>query len=101
MHSALGNQEALTLALRRSRCHQVDTRVSKDETIELDNPLEHAVAVGGFLRNLLRHVPVLDNLAALELENIDDGAAAAAFLAHAVDMQDDIIAVGKGALDLA
>ena len=43
---------------------------------------EHAVGVGGLFRNFLRHVPVLDNLAVLELEDVDDGPTAAALLAH-------------------
>src|SRR5262245_25021221 len=63
--------------------------------------LEHAVVVGGFLRDRLDHVPMLDHLAVLELENVDDGVAARARLAHGMDMDDDVIAVGEDAFDLA
>src|SRR5262249_24097277 len=63
--------------------------------------LEHAVAVGGFLRDRLDYVPMLDHLAVLELENVDDGVAARARLAHGMDMDDNVIAVGEDALDLA
>src|ERR1700687_1541892 len=64
-------------------------------------PLKHAVGVGGFFRNILNDIPVLDDLAVLELENIDDRAATASLLAHAMDVQDHIIAIGKYAFDLA
>src|SRR5262249_2843126 len=63
--------------------------------------LEHAVVVGDFLRDRLDHVPILDHLAVLELENVYDGVAARARLAHGMDMDDDVIAVGEDALDLA
>ena len=41
------------------------------------------------------------HLAILEFENVDDGVAARARLAHGVDMDDDVIAVGEDALNLA
>src|SRR5882724_2567905 len=44
---------------------------------------------------------MLDDLAVLQLEDIDDRAAASSLLAHAVHMQDHVIAVGKYPLDLA
>jgi len=45
------------------------------------------------LRNVLCDVPVFDDLAVLEPEDIHDGAAERAGLAHRMDMQDDIVAV--------
>ena len=44
---------------------------------------------------------MLDHLAVLELEDVDDGVAARAWLAHGMDVDDDVIAVGEDALDLA
>ncbi len=44
---------------------------------------------------------MLDDLAVFEFEDVDDRTATASFFAHAVDMQDHIIAVGKYTLDLA
>src|SRR4029453_12346589 len=45
---------------------------------------EHAVVVGGLLGDGLDHVPVFDDLAVLQLEDVDDGGAARARLAHGV-----------------
>ena len=63
--------------------------------------LEHRVAVGGGFRNRLHHIPVLDDLAVLQLEDVDDGVAKRAGLTHRMDVQDDVVAVHEGALDLA
>src|SRR5580698_5487911 len=63
--------------------------------------LKHSVGVGGFFRNILHDIPMLDDLAVFQLEDIDDGPAAASFLAHAVNVQDDVIAIGEYAFDLA
>src|SRR5215831_11353460 len=49
----------------------------------------------------LDHVPMFHHLAILEFENVDDGVHARARLAHGVDMDDDVIAVGEDALNLA
>src|ERR1700694_490616 len=62
--------------------------------------LEHAVGVGGFFGDILHDIPVLDDLAVLKLENLDDRAATAPFLAHAVDVQDHVIPVRKYTFDL-
>src|SRR3982074_2116937 len=78
---------------RRSASHLRDERAP--------SVLKHAVGVGGIFRNILNDIPVLDDLAVLELENIDDRAAAASLLAHAMHVQDHIIAIGKYAFDLA
>ena len=43
---------------------------------------------------------MFDDLAVLEPENVDDGAASRALLAHAVDVEDHVVAVGESALDL-
>src|SRR3954469_22092870 len=43
---------------------------------------------------------MLDDLAVLELEDVDDRAPPRAGLANGVDMQDDVIAVDERALDL-
>ena len=51
--------------------------------------------LAAFSGNLLHDVPVFDDLAVLEPENVDDGAAARARLAHAVDVQDHVVAVGE------
>src|SRR6185503_7080897 len=63
--------------------------------------LEHPVSVGGLFRDRLHHVPMLDDLAVLELEDVDDGVAARAWLAHGVDVDDDVVAVREDAFDLA
>src|SRR5262245_2453079 len=68
---------------------------------QTNNALEHRVGIGGLLRNLLAHVPVFDDLAVLELENVDDGGTAASGGRHVVDVHDDIVAVSEDALDLA
>ena len=44
---------------------------------------------------------MLDDLAVLELEDVDDGVAARAWLAHGVDVDDDVVAVCEDAFDLA
>jgi len=44
---------------------------------------------------------MLDDFAVLELEDVDDGVAARAWLAHGVDVDDDVVAVGEDAFDLA
>jgi hypothetical protein len=44
---------------------------------------------------------MLDDLAVLELEDVDDGVAARAWLSHGVDVDDDVIAVREDAFDLA
>ena len=53
------------------------------------------------LRNVLRDVPVLDDLAVLEPEDVDDGTAARTGLAHRMHMQDHVIAVREYFFDLA
>src|SRR6185503_1075059 len=62
---------------------------------------EHAVVVGRLVRDRLYDVPVLDDLAALQLEDVHDGRAARARLAHRVDVEDHIVTVREHALDLA
>ena len=59
------------------------------------------LSLGGLLGDRLDHVPVLDHLAVLELEDVDDGVAAGPRLAHGVDVHDHVIAVGEDAFDLA
>ena len=63
--------------------------------------VEHPVVVRRLLRDRLHDVPVLDDLAVLQPEDVDDGHAALAGLAHAMDVQDHVVALGEGALDLA
>src|SRR3954468_22623088 len=63
--------------------------------------LEHPVGVGGLFRDRLHHVPMLDDLAILELEDIDDGVAARAWLAHGGDVDHDIIAISEDAFYFA
>src|ERR1700730_4003219 len=96
MANRLRTYAVITSLLRAdglTRCYRVSIRQRAR--------LEHAVVVGGFLRDRLDHVPMLDHLAVLELENVDDGVAARARLAHGMEMDDDVIAVGEDALDLA
>ncbi|KAG0754678.1 hypothetical protein G6F22_020878 [Rhizopus arrhizus] len=62
---------------------------------------KHAVGVGGLLRNGLHRIPMLDDLALLKPEDIDDGIAARARFAHRVHMQDHVIAIREDTLDLA
>jgi hypothetical protein len=61
---------------------------------------EHGVLVGGLFRNRLDHVPVLDDLAVLDAENIDDRLAAVVSAVRRMYMQPDEIAVGRAADDL-
>lgn len=63
--------------------------------------LEHPVLVSGALRYLLDHVPVLDNLPALQFEDVDNRRPALSRYAHSVHMHDDLVALGKDVLDLA
>src|SRR4030088_2705445 len=62
---------------------------------------KHPVVVRRLLRDRLHDVPMLDDLAVLQPEDVDDGHAAVAGLAHAVHMQDHVVALGEGALDFA
>src|SRR6185369_15654890 len=62
---------------------------------------EHGVVVGGLLGDRLDYVPVLNDLAALEPEDVDDGDTAFTRLADGMDVQDHHVAVRQCALDLA
>src|SRR5437667_345119 len=64
-------------------------------------PSEHTVRVGSFFGDGLDDVPVLDDLAVLELEDVDDGVTARARLPDGMDMDDDVVALGEHALDFA
>src|SRR5260370_38657914 len=81
---------ASAAALRRSRCARHRAR-----------RLEHAVAVGGLVGDGLDHVPMLDDLAVLELEDVDDGRSRRVGLAPGMDVQDDVIAIGADLPNLA
>ena len=63
---------------RRAAHPQVHSEARHEEAVAANRSLEHPVAVRGLLRNLLHDVPVLDDLAVLQPENVDDGAAALA-----------------------
>ena len=63
--------------------------------------LEHPVRIRRLLRDRLHDVPMLDDLAVLQPEDVDDGHAALAGFAHAMHVQDHIVALGEGPLDLA
>src|SRR4029453_5856446 len=105
MHSAAGHEEALAAISAQTRSALVASEPGAH--LALTRPfgsglaLEHAVGVGGLLRNLLHDVPVFDDLAVLQPENVNDGAAARACFGHAVNMQDHVVVVREGALDLA
>src|SRR5882762_1482614 len=62
---------------------------------------KHSVVVRRLLGDRLHDVPMLDDLAVLQPEDVDDGHAAFAGLAHAMHVQDHVVALGEGALDLA
>lgn len=57
--------------------------------------LEHRVAAGSALRHGLGHIPVFDDFAVFQFENIDDGVATRARLAYGVDVQDDEVTIDK------
>src|SRR6516162_4134481 len=63
--------------------------------------LEHRVVVGRFFRDWLDDIPMFDDLAVFQLVNIHDGITARARRLHAVDMVDDVVAVGEDADDVA
>src|SRR5215831_15164616 len=65
------------------------------------SPSEHAVVVRHLFRDVLRDVPMFDDLAVLEPEDVHDGAAARARLARVVHVQDHVVAVREHALDVA
>ena len=54
--------------------------------------LEHSVRVGRFLQDVLMNVPMLDDLAVLELENINDSDAACATHSDGAYVQDHVVA---------
>jgi hypothetical protein len=56
--------------------------------------------IGRGFRDILDHVPVLDNLALVEPEDIHHRAAPRSRLPHAMGMDDHIVAVREDALDL-
>src|SRR5687768_3347760 len=62
---------------------------------------EHAVLVRRLRRDVLDDVPMLDDLAVLDAENVDDRAAGRAVPARRVHVQHDEITFGEDALDLA
>ena len=55
-----------------------------------DQALKHPIVVGSLFRNVLHHVPVLDDLAVLKPENVDNSAAARAGITYAMDVQDHV-----------
>src|SRR5450830_562654 len=62
---------------------------------------EHGVVVRRLLGHVLADVPMLDHLAVLQPEDVDDGGAARARFGNIVDVQDHVVAVGETALDVA
>src|SRR6516225_366526 len=62
---------------------------------------EHGVAVCGRVGDRLHHVPMLDDLAVLQPEDVDDGHSALARRADGMHVQDHEIGIGKRPLDLA
>src|SRR5713226_4210549 len=64
--------------------------------------LEHRVGVGRFLRDRLDHVPVLEDLAAFQAEDVHHRLSAGIIgQAAPMTVKDDVVAVGKDTLDLA
>ena len=55
---------------------------------------EHPVVVSGSRRDLLDDIPMLDDLAVRDAEDIDDGASGGTVVARGVHMQHDKIAFG-------
>src|SRR6218665_1254520 len=62
---------------------------------------EHRIGVGRGLWNRLDGIPVLDDLAVFQPEDVDDGVSAGAWLPHRMDMQDHEVAIDQRPLDLA
>src|SRR5512135_238080 len=63
--------------------------------------LEHPVRVGRFLQDVLMNVPMLDDLAILEPENINYSNAARATHSDSVHVQDYVIAISEHPFYLA
>lgn len=51
------------------------------------NPSKHAVGVGRLFGNVLNHIPMLDDFAVCDSENIDNGAARAAITSCGVHVR--------------
>src|SRR3984893_2824563 len=78
------------------------TPASASSFIAVLRSLEHRVGVGRRLRDRLDHVPVLEDLAAFQAEDVHHRLAAG-IIGQAVPMtvKDDVVAVSKDTLDLA
>src|SRR5258708_3725177 len=63
--------------------------------------VKHPVLVDGVLRDRPDHVPVLDDLFVLKLEDVDDRRAALPGYAHSVRVPGNLVALGKDPLNLA
>src|SRR5882757_6242568 len=77
------------------------TLASTRPFIEVLRSLEHRVAVSRGLRDRLDHVPVLEDLAAFQAEDVHHRLSAG-IIGQAVPMnvKDNVVAVGKDTLDL-
>src|SRR6266404_2899447 len=78
------------------------TRPSTRPLIEVLRSLEHRAGVGRGLRDRLDHVPVLDDLAAFQAEDVHHRLSAGIIgQAMPVTVKDNVVAVRKDTLDLA
>ena len=57
--------------------------------------LEHRVAAGRFLGNVLSDIPMFDNLAVFDAENINDRPASVLFVRLGIQVKSDEIALGN------
>src|SRR5271169_6369304 len=78
------------------------TLASTRSFIEVLRSLEHRVGVGRRLWDRLDHVPVLEDLAAFQAEDVHHRLSAGIIgQAVPVTVKDNVVAVGKDTLDLA
>src|SRR6266403_6308231 len=78
------------------------TLASTRPFIEVLRSLEHRIGVGRGLRDRLDHVPVLDDLAAFQAEDVHHRLAAGIIgQAMPVTVKDNVVAVRKDTLDFA
>ena len=56
---------------------------------------KHCVAIGSLLWNRLYNIPVLNNLAVLQLENIHNGITGRTRLSHGMHMKNHVLAIGE------
>src|SRR4051812_1774563 len=81
-------------------CNITERPAPTQETPRAPAGLEHSVIVLCRLGDRLNDIPVLNHLAVVQAEDVDDGKAACAGFTHRIHVHDDKIPVGEDALDL-